>query len=113
LVLSDYFLLSALVTFVAWRVGSSVRTRRQIPEFLKAGARIVDVRSAEEFAGGHAPQSENVPLAELQYRVGELNPNQHIIVCCASGTRSSMARRLLRRRGFERVLNAGSWRNLP
>ena len=81
--------------------------------FLAAGAQIVDVRSAAEFAGGHAHRSENLPFAELQNRVSELNPKEYLIVCCASGARSGMARQLLRRKGFEPVLNAGSWRNLP
>ncbi len=34
------------------------------------------------------------------------------IVCCASGTRSAMAAHRLRRLGFGRVVNAGSWRSL-
>jgi hypothetical protein len=34
------------------------------------------------------------------------------VVCCASGTRSAMAAHRLRRLGFARVLNAGSWRTL-
>jgi rhodanese-related sulfurtransferase len=33
-------------------------------------------------------------------------------VFCASGTRSAMARRKLKSLGFEKVLNAGSWRSL-
>lgn len=111
--LSDYFLPGALVAFVVWRVSSSLYARRQIPGFLKAGACIVDVRTAEEFAAGHAPQIVNVPLWDLQQGVEELDPKQHVIVCSASGTRSGMARRLLRRQGFERVLNAEYWRNLP
>ena len=36
-----------------------------------------------------------------------------IIVCCATGTRSAMARLSVLRQGFDRVLNAGSWLNLP
>jgi rhodanese-related sulfurtransferase len=36
-----------------------------------------------------------------------------VIVCCASGTRSAIARLRLRKQGFERVLNAGPWHNLP
>jgi len=94
-------------------MGASLHARQKIPGFLVARARIIDVRTAEEFAAGHAAQSENVPLAQLQHRVSEPDPKQYLIVCCASGARSGAARRLLRRKGFERVLNAGSWRNLP
>ncbi len=72
----------------------------------------MDVRSPGEFAGGHAEGSVNIPLQELEQRIKELDPSRWVIVCCASGTRSAMARRRLRARGFERVLNAGSWRNV-
>ena len=74
---------------------------------------MVDVRSAAEFASGHAEGSVNIPLPELDERMKELDPGRWVIVCCASGTRSAIARRKLRSRGFARVYNAGSWRNLP
>ena len=87
--------------------------RRRLPALLKEGAQVVDVRSLAEFAGGHASGSVNIPLSEIGERAKELDTNRPVIVCCASGTRSALAAHRLRRQGFERVLNAGSWRNLP
>lgn len=111
--LADYLVPGLIVAFIAWRFVSSLLARRRIPSLLQEGAQMVDVRSAAEFASGHAPGSVNIPLPELDERMQELDPGRWVIVCCASGTRSALARHKLRRHGFERVLNAGSWGNLP
>jgi len=51
-------------------------------------------------------------MQEIGVRAGDLDRNRPVIVCCASGTRSAMAAFRLRRLGFSRVVNAGSWRSL-
>ena len=111
--LADYLVPGLVLAFIAWRLLSSFLVRRRLPDLLQQGAQVLDVRSIGEFASGHAPGSVNIPLAEIGERAGELDPSRWVVVCCASGTRSAMARLQLRRKGFERVLNAGSWRNLP
>ncbi|OGR59095.1 MAG: hypothetical protein A2X36_16900 [Elusimicrobia bacterium GWA2_69_24] len=82
-----------------------------MPELLARGAVIVDVRSPGEFAGGNRPGSINIPLDELPARAKELDPSKPVIVCCASGTRSGIARGILMAKGFREVLNAGPWTN--
>lgn len=109
----DYVLLGLVGAYFAWRAYASFSARRRIPSLLSQGAQVVDVRGPGEYAGGHAPGSLNIPLPELDHRLRELDPQRWVIVCCASGTRSALARRRLRNQGFDRVLNAGSWRNLP
>ena len=109
----DNLALGLLVAYIAWRIVSTVTARRRIPQYLKEGATVVDVRSAAEFAGGHAAGSINIPLNEIPQRAAEIDRTRPVVVCCASGTRSAMAGRRLRGLGFDRVLNAGSWRNLP
>lgn len=50
---------------------------------LDAGtAVVVDVRYAETYAGGHITGAINIPSAELEARIGELDPNQWIITYC-------------------------------
>jgi rhodanese-related sulfurtransferase len=110
---ADYVVPGLVAAFIAWRLLSSFLARRRIPGLLEQGAQVVDVRSVAEFASGHSPGSVNIPLPEIGERTGELDPNRWVIVCCASGTRSAMARVQLRRKGFKQVLNAGSWLNLP
>lgn len=80
-----------------------------IAQLLKSGNSIVvDVRTHEEFMGGHVAGSINVPVSELQDHIEELKGDKHIILCCASGARSARATRLLKENGVE-CTNGGSW----
>ena len=72
---------------------------------------VIDVRTPAEFAGGANPKSRNIPLQDLQSHLSSLDPNQSIIVCCASGGRSAHAAQILKQNGFKDVVNAGPWRN--
>ena len=110
--LIDYLLPGLVIAYLAWRILSSIRMRRRLPALLKEGAQLVDVRSPEEFSAGNAQGSVNIPLQGIEQGARELDPAKWVIVCCASGTRSMIARRKLRVMGFSRVLNAGSWRTL-
>lgn len=106
-----YLAIAFALAVFALRFVHSLRVRRRIPELMRAGAQLVDVRSAGEFAAGHVAGSRNIPIAEIDRRADELDKNRWVILCCASGTRSGMALARLRRRGFAQVLNGGSWRN--
>lgn len=109
---TDYLFLGLIAAFIAWRLLSSYRARQRIPQLMKEGAQLVDVRSPAEFASGHVPGSVNIPLNEIDQGAARLDKQRWVIVYCASGTRSAVARRQLLGRGFERVLNAGTWRNV-
>ncbi|PWJ58685.1 rhodanese-related sulfurtransferase [Dyadobacter jejuensis] len=75
-------------------------------------ALIIDVRSPQEFATGHIPGSENMPLNRLStYIAGLKAKNKVVITCCASGTRSGMATKVLAKAGID-VYNGGSWKTL-
>ena len=70
---------------------------------------IVDVRTPEEFMGGHVAGSLNIPLQEIPDRMNELKSlKTPLILCCASGGRSGNAQRYLSQLGIE-CYNAGSW----
>lgn len=69
------------------------------------GAIVVDVRPQAEFAAGHLPNARNIPLAELEKRVGELPANKPVLVCCTSGATSSRAAGVLRKAGRKDVFN--------
>lgn len=70
---------------------------------------IVDVRTREEFMGGHVAGSLNFPLQELEQRINELKKlPQPLVLCCASGMRSARATAVLKNAGFE-CQNGGSW----
>jgi len=70
----------------------------------KPNVRVVDVRSAEEYASGHLPEAVNIPLTELLERAGRWSPRECIITVCAKGGgRSAQAAQVLRDMGFGRT----------
>ena len=68
-----------------------------------AGGRLVDVRGPEEFASGHIPGAENVPLPSLREVQEGWDRDQPIRLYCAVGFRSYLAYRILVQRGFADV----------
>ena len=70
-------------------------------------AHVGDVRETEEFANGHLPDARHIPLSKLADRVGEIEKfkGKPVIVCCASGMRSSRACGQLKKLGFDNVHN--------
>ena len=72
------------------------------------GARLLDVRSPEEFGRGHLPGALNIPVLEIDRRLAEVGPPQtEVVVYCRSGHRSAQAAQALRQHGFTRVHNLG------
>ncbi len=70
---------------------------------------IIDVRTPQEFAGGHVTNSLSIPLQEVIERLDEIKLlPQPIMLCCASGNRSGQAAMLLQSKGVNCV-NGGSW----
>ena len=59
-------------------------------------AQLVDVRSAGEFAAGHVPGSMNIPLEEIERRLGDLNAEQPLVLICKGGTRAGIAAEFLK-----------------
>lgn len=79
-------------------------------ELLKQGAIILDVRTKSEFSSGHIRNAINIPVDQLNNNLSKLkDKNKCIICCCASGSRSGMAKRLLISKGYKVVYNGGSW----
>lgn len=67
--------------------------------------RIIDVRTAGEFAARHIPGSYNVPLPVLAEHQTELRHHgaSPVVLVCQSGRRAEAAESQLRRAGFEGV----------
>lgn len=84
-----------------------------VMEKLKAGAKIIDVRTPDEFRDGAYPGAVNIPVHELQTRLGEVPKNVPVVLYCASGARSAAAAQVLRRSGFADVVNAGGLDDMP
>lgn len=80
-----------------------------VEEFnVTADAVLVDVRTPEEYSGGHIPGSNNVPLQQLDKMsaIAE-NKDMQLFVYCHSGARSRQAAALLQHMGYTNVHNIG------
>ena len=66
---------------------------------------VIDARKPTEFAQGHLSTARNLPLAELNERMGEIDRAAPVYVHCGSGYRSTIATSLLKARGYEQVVN--------
>ena len=107
--LKQYWPFLLLGLWFAYKWWNSRSVLAQLPALQREGAVWVDVRSAQEFASGNAPGTINIPLQELGSRLSELSKASPVVLCCASGTRSGMAKLLLRKNGYTRVYNIGTW----
>ena len=80
-----------------------------VKEYLATpGAVLLDVRTSEEYRGGHIPGSKNVPLQTID-KVASVAENKDTVlfVYCYSGARSRQAAGLLQRMGYRNVNNIG------
>lgn len=68
---------------------------------------LVDVRTAEEFRGGHIPHAINISVQDLNARLNKIPKDRPVIVYCRSGSRSSHAAHLLLSAGYSEVYDLG------
>jgi phage shock protein E len=80
-------------------------------EWLKNGAKVIDVRSEGEFQEKHLPGTINIPLDGLSDEIARVAPNkeQPLLLHCLSGTRSGAGEATLRKMGYRNVFNLGSY----
>jgi len=80
-------------------------------EKLKAGALVIDVRSAGEFNSGHLAQAINIPLDEIETALPKRvkDKSQPLLLHCASGMRSGTAKSKLTGMGYTNAFNLGSY----
>jgi rhodanese-related sulfurtransferase len=70
---------------------------------------ILDVRTRDEFMGGHVTGSFNIPLQDIHFNINQIKSmKMPLVLCCASGGRSGQAQRFLLQHGIDCV-NGGSW----
>nr|WP_321235902.1 rhodanese-like domain-containing protein [uncultured Psychroserpens sp.] len=83
--------------------------KRQVADYLKSGAIILDVRTQREWDKGHVDNSVHIPLNDLNSRVNEVKTlNKPVIVCCESGVRSAKAAKFLNLNNID-AINGGGW----
>ena len=111
-IFENYWPFAVLALWFGYKWWNSKRVLAMLPALKNDGAILIDVRSAAEFAHGCAPGTINIPLPELGRRLSEIPKSSPVVLCCASGTRSGMAKLLLKKHGYPRVYNIGKWSSL-
>jgi rhodanese-related sulfurtransferase len=66
---------------------------------------VIDVREPGEYATGHIPGSQLVPLGTVGAALRGWNRDEEIVVVCRSGARSGWVAEALASAGFSRVMN--------
>ena len=78
------------------------------------GARVVDVRTPQEWAAGHVPGATLVPFDQIEARAAELGPkDKPIVLYCRTGRRTGIARAALVKLGFTAVYDLQGLQNWP
>ena len=67
--------------------------------------RLIDVREPHEAAICSIPGAELIPAGQFAQQIGELDPNEEIVIHCKSGGRSGQAVQMLKHRGFTNARN--------
>jgi phage shock protein E len=79
--------------------------------YLQQGALVIDVRTNAEFQAGHLGSAIHIPVDEIETLAPRRlkDKDQVLLLHCASGTRSAMAKRKLAAAGYTRAFNLGSY----
>lgn len=81
-------------------------TAEEVKEYRQhaKGLSVIDVRETEEVRTGKIPGAVHIPLGLLEFRLQDIDKSKEHILVCRSGSRSSMAGKMLENRGY-RVIN--------
>src|ERR1700690_281723 len=81
-------------------------------QLVSNGARLIDVRSADEYAQSHIEGAENFPVDGIE--ASDLGPkDRSLVVYCGSGKRAARAAGTLRSKGYTHVYELGAMSNWP
>lgn len=110
---SNCFLLAAVAVIVVFLVlrPTSHAQGGDVEAALRDHALVIDVRTTGEYAAGHLPGVTNVPINRLAKEIVALAPDHDrpIALHCASGGRSGSGCEMLKKMGYTRVYNLGSY----
>lgn len=87
------------------RLWSDASTQQALT-LVAGGARVLDVRTPSETAGGVIPGALLIPVDQLEARLAEVpRDGRALLVCCAGGARSAAACEFLSGQGFSQLFN--------
>jgi rhodanese-related sulfurtransferase len=72
---------------------------------ISVGAKVIDVREADEYVSGHVPAATHVPLGTVPDNMELFRSDADVYVVCHSGGRSMRACEFLHDQGITNVVN--------
>ncbi len=104
------------------RGSEQINVHRLAEEAGAGGVTILDVRNLQEWREGHIPAEQfaganvvNIPLGQLDARIGEVPRDARLLVHCKAGGRSAIASSMLERHGIDAAVSVqggfDAWRN--
>lgn len=82
---------------------------QQVPSIsvaeIPADAFILDIREDEEWAAGHAPDAQHIPMNDVPARMDEIPTEGDVVVACRMGGRSAQVTAYLLAQGWDNVVN--------
>src|SRR3954471_7792902 len=85
-------------------------TAEQGQQMVEEGAVLLDVREADEWDAGHAPEATWIPMGEIQGRLAEISRDTPIVAICRAGPRSRAVAEALAGAGYDVVNVDGGMR---
>jgi phage shock protein E len=98
--------------------GAVAKDPQKARDLIASGALVLDVRTPDEFSGGHVPSATNVPVDQVSARLADVDALAHgdkgkpIVVYCAKGVRAARAKQTLEGAGYTNVTNGGGYDDL-
>ncbi len=80
---------------------------KELPRHMAAGATLIDVREASEWAQGHLPGAEHLAKGIIERDIEQRHPDlgAPLILYCGGGFRSILAAQNLQKMGYRQVLS--------
>lgn len=103
-----------IIIFFSWWFVNSSKAKSNVQKIIAENPtyQLIDVRTPAEFNSESVKGSINIPLAELQVRMGEIKKDIPVIIFCQSGGRSRSGTGILKDNGFDNVVDGGGIGNI-
>ncbi len=89
--------------------GGRAITIKEVSSNIKSGALLVDVRTAAEYQSEHAAGAVNIPVEDMQDgKYPDISKDKTLYVYCHSGKRASLAKSILEKAGYTKVVSLTS-----
>ncbi len=102
--------LALFIGYVAMKRSGQISSK-EAAEYLKNGAMVIDVRSANEYESGHIMRAQNIPLDRIEVMALSVirDRSKVLLLHCSTGVRSNLAKKKLIDMGFKNSFNLGSY----